>query len=179
MSLIDRHTGVLIVKRKNKSHPLLIKICYLLSELYDQKQKNASISNVEALVVYNKNKIKVEIRCENSSHHKPHMHIQHTDKIDVSICLETFDKIAGQISEKMLRKIKEKLLPFQEELLDIWNELNENNDKASATLKISQLKIPKIKLLHKRLIYKNGVFKICAASSLAKTHRLKGKAHTT
>lgn len=36
-------------------------------------------------------------------------------------------------------------LPFQNELLDIWNDLNERNDEVSAQLKISRLRIPRIK----------------------------------
>ena len=36
-------------------------------------------------------------------------------------------------------------LPFQNELLDIWNDLNQRNDEVSAQLKISKLRIPRIK----------------------------------
>lgn len=117
-----------------------------MHNLYYQEEHN-STSQKTALAIYNQNKIKVELRYEPSKqHHKPHMHIIHTDKIDVSICLNTFDKIEGKIPDKTLKKLKQKLLPFQNELLDIWNDLNERNDEASARLKISRLRIPRIKL---------------------------------
>lgn len=125
---------------------MLEQICRYVYDLCYQ-EKYEFISQKTALAIYNQDKIKVELRYEPSQqHHKPHIHIKHIDEIDASICLNTFEKIAGKIPDKKLKKLKQKLLPFQNELLDIWNDLNEKNDEVSAVLKISRLRIPRIKL---------------------------------
>lgn len=94
---------------------------------------------MELLVMY-KYKVRVEIRKEDNSHHEPHMHISHTDKFDISVSLNTFNVLAGKIDRKEMKQLKQILLPKKEQLLEIWNELNENNNCFAAQQIIETIK---------------------------------------
>lgn len=136
-----------MIRQNKKNHPFLRSICAVVHNVYkNEEKKNNSISDRTVKVIYNKDKIKVEIRKECVSHNEPHMHIIHTDTINASISLRTFRCLAGTIKESILKKLKKILLPHQDELLAIWNDLNELNNSVSAELKISKLRLPRIKL---------------------------------
>lgn len=94
---------------------------------------------MELLVMY-KYKVKVEIRKEDGSHHEPHMHISHTDKFDISVSLNTFDVLAGEIDRKEMKQLNKILLPKKEQLLEIWNQLNEKNNCLAAQQIIDAIK---------------------------------------
>ena len=72
--------------------------------------------------------IRIEIRKEHVNHHEPHMHIKHSDKFDVSLCLTDFRVLAGDIDSKTLKKLKPWLELAQPHLMGIWNALNVDDD---------------------------------------------------
>ncbi|QRM19009.1 restriction endonuclease subunit S [Dechloromonas sp. TW-R-39-2] len=95
--------------------------------------------SLPTLVVMNKDSVKVEIRTENVNHHEPHMHITHSGKFDVSINLKDFSQMAGNIDSKTWKRLRAKLWPFQERLLQIWNKLNKENNGIEAKKLITEL----------------------------------------
>jgi hypothetical protein len=72
-------------------------------------------------------KVRVEIRKETAPHHRPHMHVTHSDQVDASIALDDFETIAGKIDGKVFRNLKKKLLPRKAELLELWKLLHSDN----------------------------------------------------
>jgi hypothetical protein len=94
------------------------------------------------LLLMREDKVRVELRRENAGHNQPHIHITHTDKIDVSISIETFSVLAGKIDGKTLKHLRKLLLPKRDELLQIWRDLNENDDAISAEKIINSLGLP-------------------------------------
>lgn len=90
-------------------------------------------------LILRKDKVRVEMRKENVGHHEPHIHITHSDKIDASISIRSFDVLAGDIDKKTLRHMVGVLAPVKEELLSIWHELNKKDNSISAEVMISNL----------------------------------------
>src|SRR5690554_3397472 len=83
---------------------------------------------VPELLIMRKDKVRVEIRKENVSHNAPHIHITHSDKIDVSISLVDFSVLAGKIDRQTLKQLLTILSPKKYELNKIWIELNEKDN---------------------------------------------------
>ena len=94
---------------------------------------------IPELLVMRKDKVRVEIRKESGGHHEPHMHIVHSDKIDVSISLKDFRILAGIIDRQALKYLSKILFPKQAELLAVWDELNERENSVAAEALISNL----------------------------------------
>jgi hypothetical protein len=86
-----------------------------------------------------RDKIRVEIRKENVSHNEPHIHITHSDKINVSISLNDFSVLAGSIDRKTQKQLLEILIPKKDALNKIWFELNEKDNSVGAEKMISNL----------------------------------------
>jgi hypothetical protein len=86
-----------------------------------------------------KDKVRVEIRKENVSHNAPHIHITHSDKIDVSISLIDFSVLAGNIDRKTQKQLLRILRPKKDDLNKIWIELNEKDNSVGAEKMISNL----------------------------------------
>ena len=79
------------------------------------------------LLIYKQGKIKVEMRKEGGKHHVPHIHIVHSDKIDASISIVDFRKLAGEIDSQTLRRLVRHLKPAQDKLQCVWEKLNSDN----------------------------------------------------
>ncbi|MBV7431014.1 MULTISPECIES: DUF4160 domain-containing protein [unclassified Acidovorax] len=91
------------------------------------------------LFVTRMDKVRVEIRKENVSHNEPHMHITHSDKIDVSLSLKDFSVLAGTIDRKTLKNVLRVLAPVKDRLMEIWTTLNEQDNSVGAERLISNL----------------------------------------
>lgn len=91
------------------------------------------------LLLMRQDKVRVEIRKENVSHNEPHLHITHSDKIDVSISLKDFRVLAGDIDPKTRRRMLGVLMPVKSELLEIWRTLNDEDNAIGAETLISNL----------------------------------------
>lgn len=91
------------------------------------------------LIIIRQDKVRVEIRKETVSHNIPHIHITHSDKIDVSISLNYFSILAGNIDSKTHKYYLKVLRPKKIELNNIWNELNEKDSSVYAEQLISNL----------------------------------------
>ncbi len=91
------------------------------------------------LLLMRQDKVRVEIRKENVSHNEPHLHIKHSDKIDVSLSLNDFRVLAGEIDRKTMKHILSVLNPVKPKLMEIWNELNEKDNSVGAEKIISNL----------------------------------------
>lgn len=89
------------------------------------------------LLLWRQDKVRVEIRKENVSHNEPHLHITHSDKIDVSLSLHDFRVLAGDIDRKTLKRMLKTLSPAQPKLLEIWKTLNEQDNSTGAEKLIS------------------------------------------
>ena len=83
--------------------------------------------------------VRIEIRKEIVSHHEPHMHITHSDKIDVSLSLTDFRILAGEIDKKALKKLMPWLQKCKIDLMKIWNALNVEGDSIKVERLISNL----------------------------------------
>jgi hypothetical protein len=94
---------------------------------------------VPELLLMLKDKVRVEIRKENVSHNAPHIHITHSDKIDVSISLIDFSVLAGNIDRKTQKQLLRILRPKKDDLNKIWIELNEKDNSVGAEKMISNL----------------------------------------
>ena len=91
------------------------------------------------LLLMRQDKVRVEIRKENVSHNEPHLHITHSDKIDVSLSLRDFRVLAGDIDRKTMKYILGILMPERSKLLEIWHALNEEENAVGAEKLISNL----------------------------------------
>ena len=89
------------------------------------------------LLLMRKDKVRVEIRKENVSHNEPHLHITHSDKIDVSLSLRDFRVLAGDIDRKTMKFMLGVLMPVKSKLLEIWRTLNEEENAVGAEKLIS------------------------------------------
>jgi hypothetical protein len=94
---------------------------------------------VPEFLIMREDKIKVEIRKENTSHQEPHIHITHSDKIDASVSLLDFRVLAGKIDRKTLKYLLTRLQPKKAQLQSIWDELNEKDNSISVEKMINNL----------------------------------------
>ena len=122
----------------------LLALCKLVYEAQeaaecDYKQETFRGQYLPELLIRRVDAIKIEIRKETVSHHEPHIHITHSDKIDVSLCLTDFRILAGKIDQKTLKRLKPLLDKYKPHLIDIWNALNIEGDSRFAELLISNL----------------------------------------
>lgn len=105
----------------------------------DRKRESFGDQFFPELLVVRKDKIRVEIRRETVGHHEPHMHVVHSDKIDASISLKSFNVLAGVIDRRTHKYLKGILFPKKVDLLAIWSELNEKDNCAAAEMIIESL----------------------------------------
>lgn len=122
----------------------LLQLCdevYRAEERAQEERKREVFGDkfVPELLLMRKEKVKVEIRKENVNHNAPHIHITHSDKIDVSISLVDFSILAGRIDGKTQKQLLRLLSPKKEELNKIWIELNEKDNSVGAKKMISNL----------------------------------------
>ena len=122
----------------------LLKLCneiYLAEKLAADEYKREQFGDNLPLefLIMRKDKVRVELRKENVSHSAPHIHITHSDKIDVSISLVDFSVLAGNIDKKNLKYFLGVLVPKKDKLLEIWNELNEKDNSIEAHKLIGNL----------------------------------------
>jgi hypothetical protein len=128
---------------KQQHHDLLYALCRTVYQAQAaaelEYRREAGLEHVIELFITKRDKIAVEIRAEGVSHNEPHLHITHSDKIDVSLSLNDFRILAGEIDRKTLKNLKPILVRCQPHLLDIWKALNETGDSAEAHRIISNL----------------------------------------
>jgi hypothetical protein len=105
----------------------------------ERKQELFGNQFMPELLVMRKDKVRFEIRRENTNHHEPHMHITHSDKIDLSVSLKDFSILAGKVDNKTFKQLLLVLVPKHEELKNIWLELNENENSVGAQKIIDSL----------------------------------------
>lgn len=91
------------------------------------------------LLVAKLDKVRVEIRKENVAHNEPHLHVTHSDIIDASISLLSFQVLAGKIDRRSHKHLLRALLPNKDQLLSIWHELNEKENSIGAEKLINSL----------------------------------------
>jgi len=91
------------------------------------------------LLVGRLDKVRIEIRKENVAHNEPHLHVTHTDVIDASISLKTFEVLAGKIDNKSYKHLLRVVFPNKDKLLRIWEELNEKENSVGAEKLINSL----------------------------------------
>jgi Domain of unknown function (DUF4160) len=89
--------------------------------------------------IMRQDKVRVEIRKENVKHNEPHIHVTHSDKIDVSISIMDFRILAGEIDKKTYKHIVFVLFPKKDKLIKIWKELNEKENSIGVEKLISNL----------------------------------------
>ena len=124
--------------------PLLLSLCgaiYRAQQEAEEERKRELFGDsipIE-LFVTRMDKVRVEIRKESVSHNEPHMHITHSDKIDVSLSLKDFRILAGSIDRKTLKNVLRVLIPVKERLMEIWTTLNEHDNSVGAERLISNL----------------------------------------
>lgn len=122
---------------------ILVRLCEIVyqaqcaAEL--EHRWEAGLEHVIELFVARQDKVAIEIRSEEAPHNEPHLHITHTDKIDVSLSLNDFRILAGTIDHKTLKKLKPALVGYQPQLTAIWVALNESCDSLEAHRTISNL----------------------------------------
>lgn len=76
--------------------------------------------------------IEVRMHKESSKHSLPHIHVKHSDEISASISIDDFTVLAGKIDPKVRRDLEKRLMPKRARLLEIWNELNHNDNPIEA-----------------------------------------------
>ncbi len=139
--------------RSDFSAPYLWAITEVKEHHLKYKKFHDFIDNIDKTVLPENNMLKlllnkgkkdgihIEIRKENVSHNMPHLHVTHSDKTDVSLSLEDFSVLAGNIN----RKLKKLLIPIfkknKKKLNTIWEELNEKEDSIKAQVLIEKLDI--------------------------------------
>ena len=128
---------------KNNSNHLLYELCtkvYKAQRYSEQeRRKEAGLGDYIELLINKRDKVKIEIRAENVSHKEPHLHISHSDKIDVSLSLSKFEILAGKIDNKTYKKLLPELIKNQASLKKIWETLNVDKDALKAHRIISNL----------------------------------------
>jgi hypothetical protein len=123
---------------------LLAELCGRVQQAHaraeeERKRETFGDSHVIELLLTRIDKVRVELRKEQVGHHEPHIHITHSDKIDVSVGLRDFRILAGRIDRKTYKHLVAELRPKQQGLLDIWNELNEKDNSVAAERMVSNL----------------------------------------
>jgi len=124
------------------SQDTLLSLCdkfHNIVSFENKTQQQPFVPQTTRLIVMRQDKVRVEIRKENVSHNEPHLHITHSDKIDVSISLKDFSILAGNIDRKYKNKFFKILQPHKEKLNEIWNELNEKENSIGAEKIITDL----------------------------------------
>jgi hypothetical protein len=121
----------------NKPTDLLLWVCDALhasarKAAKDRKREDFGEKPPFELLVFHENHVRVVMRKEQVGHHEPHLHIKHSDKIDASISLRTFDVLAGKIDSKTHKHFRTRLKPKQSDLLAAWEELNEKDNSVMA-----------------------------------------------
>lgn len=91
------------------------------------------------LLIGRLDKVRIEIRKENVAHNEPHLHVTHTDVIDASISLKSFEVLAGKIDKKSYKHLLRVIFPNKDHLLRIWEELNEKDNSIGAEKLINSL----------------------------------------
>lgn len=127
--------------RYNKFYDFIIQNYYKSN---NEILKNTNSSEQIFELLLNKGKkdsICIEIRKENVQHNLPHLHITHSDKADVSISLDDFSILAGNIDKKIKNRIMPILKKNKIKLNEIWQELNENDNSVKAKALIEELEI--------------------------------------
>jgi len=125
-------------------HEYLLSLCDAIYQVErdaqaERRKEMFGDSFIPELLVGRLDKIRIEIRKENVSHNEPHLHVTHTDVIDASISLKSFDVLAGRIDKKSHKHLLRVIYPNREQLLGIWNELNEMDNSIGAEILISSL----------------------------------------
>lgn len=105
----------------------------------ERKRERFGDRFVPELLVARMEKVRIEIRKENTAHNEPHLHVKHSDIIDASISLMSFKVLAGTIDRKSLKHLLLALTPNKYQLLEIWNELNEKDNSIGAEKLINSL----------------------------------------
>jgi len=105
----------------------------------DERKREVFDSIPIGLLLMRHDKVRVEVRKENVSHNEPHLHITHSDKIDVSLSLNDFRILAGEIDRKTMKHMLHVLAPVKPKLMEIWNTLNEKDNSVGAEKLISNL----------------------------------------
>lgn len=107
----------------------------------DRKRERFGDQFVPELLLTRQDRVRVEMRKEQVGHHEPHLHVFHSDKIDASISLNTFEVLAGTIDRRTHKHLVRLLSPRQAELNAIWQELNEKENSVGAEKLISNLRL--------------------------------------
>ncbi len=124
-------------RMKEDNNEVLSDLCvqvHAAQRLAEEEQRREVFGDglfIEYLVM-RQDKVRVELRKEAVGHHEPHIHIVHSDKIDASVCLRDFRVLAGTIDRRTMKHLLRVLKPKQNDLLNLWTELNENNDAVAA-----------------------------------------------
>lgn len=71
----------------------------------------------DLITVYSKNNLKVEIRANEGSHKRPHLHVK-VKQQEVSIALNNFEVLAGDLDKKHMRFV----LAWAKENMDLLKE---------------------------------------------------------
>jgi hypothetical protein len=123
-------------QNESKSRELLLLLCDAIHAAEDraeaERDLNSEGENFLELLVMREDRVKVEVRKENPRHNEPHIHVTHTDRIDVSLSIKSFDVLAGEIDCTSLKHLLKVLRPRQEKLLAIWRALNVDEDHLTA-----------------------------------------------
>lgn len=125
------------------SEQILLALCESIYEAEkrasDERKREACGDSLLELLVVRKDKVRVEIRKENARHNEPHLHLTHSDKINVSLSLNDFRVLAGKIDKITLKYVRRELHPIKPKLIKIWKELNEKENSIGAEKIISNL----------------------------------------
>lgn len=135
---------VLSAAFSNKTDDFLLQLCSAIHQaeenaVEEYRREYFGGQYLPQLLVMSKDKVRIEIRKENVNHNEPHLHITHSDKIDVSLSLRDFAILAGKIDRKSLKHFLGVLTPVKARLMAIWNELNEKDNSVAAEALISDL----------------------------------------
>jgi len=118
------------------SEELLLSLCVAIHAAEEraeaERRQRLDAGDFLELLLMREDKVRVEIRKENSRHKEPHIHVTHTDRIDASLSIKSFEVLAGEIDRYSLRHLLRVLRPRQEKLLAIWRALNEDEDHIAA-----------------------------------------------
>ncbi len=105
----------------------------------ERKKEFSGDNYYPEFLVMRQDKVRVEIRKENVKHNEPHIHVTHSDKIDVSISIIDFKILAGKIDKNTYKYIISILFPKKDKLIEIWKELNEKQNSVGVEKLISNL----------------------------------------
>jgi hypothetical protein len=121
------------------SHPFLLSLCEDVASAQSETEEETRLSSWTHLVVMRADDVRIEIRKEAAPHKEPHLHISHSDKIDVSLSLKDFRPLAGRIDYWTWKRLLPELVLKREELMDIWVKLDAG-DAVGAHKVISSLR---------------------------------------